>query len=436
MSAAMGLASHARGQATETSASAANEVDVGGELAAASFDLSLGDARAALRRLERVAELEPDNPWVLYYRGAALGMLRQPYAAMEALDAADARLAALGDPDPELRERIAEERARARKQVFELRLEMGLAYDTNVTFTGTGGQDFGFISGRSDGVFGTRAQWSFAPVADDANVLAFNVRTAQAWHFKVKEFDFQNYGASLRYARRWDDHWESSITYNYDFSVLERQSYLCNHALVFGLDHHWAASGARVRGRRSGVFYRISAEDFLFPVPEVLDRDGIAHAVGLEQAVQIQPLADANWVWELSAGYMFESVHTQGREFDHYSNNFFLRCGLPLLNPADTGAYLLLPDKEMRVEFDAIWELDQYRHPSLYDDQRKHRRDLVTTCAMRISQVLQSDPRDGDITLNAIIAWTDSDSNVLTDDDGTPFSYDRMFYGLQIAWSW
>jgi hypothetical protein len=373
---------------------------------------------------------------MLYYRGAALLMLRRPYDALDSFDAATDRLAALGDPDPDLRRRIAEHRVLARRQVFNIDLDMGLAYDTNVTFTGAGGQDFGFISGRSDGVFGTRMQAGFAPVANQSDVIAVGLRTAHTWHFRVEEFDFQDYGALLRYAHRWDDHWETSATYVYDFSVLDRQSYLSQHALGFGLDYHWAYRNARMRAQRTGVFYRIAAQDFLFPTPRELDRDGIAHAVGVEQALRVQPLADVPWTWDVSAGYAFESVHTEGDEFDRHGHEFFLRCGMPLLNPADPSKYLLLPDKEARLEFDAMWELDRYRRPGLFDRNRRHRRDFITTLALRLSQLLQKDPQYGDLTVHAIVAWTDSDSNVRTRDGGAPFSYDRVFYGLQIAWSW
>lgn len=414
----------------------AGRASVAADLAEAAAALAREDAPAALRHLDRVAISEPLNPWMLYYRGAALLLLRKPYDAMSAFDAADDRLLELGDPDPALRDRIAEHRRLARRQVFALDLELGLAYSTNVTFTGAGAQEVGLISGRSDGSVGALARWSFAPVATDADLLAVSIQTAQMRQFKVEEFDYQDYGLSLGYAHRWSEDWESSIAYVYDFSVLERDSYLSNHALILGLDRHWTRRDTWLRSRRTGVFYRLEGRDFLLPTGPEFDRDGVAHAVGIEHAVQLQPSAHVPWICDLSAGYVFESVHTEGREFDRQGHDFFLRCGAPLLNPADPSQYLLIPDQEARLEFDALWELDRYRHGSLFDRERRHRRDLLTTLSLRFSQLLRRDVRYGDITLRAIISWSDSDSNVRTRDAGTPFSYDRMFYGLQIAWSW
>jgi len=421
---------------------AAGEVDEGDVmsmsslLTAAAVDLAGGDGEAALARLARVAAVEPDNPWMLYYRGAALVLLRRPYDALAALDAAAERLAALGDPDGALRVQIAELRARARRQVFAFDLRFGLAYTTNATFTGSGGQELGFISGRSDKLFGLEVQASFAPIANDRDVLAIAVRSAQSWHFRVKEFDFQDYGALLRYAHRWDEAWESSIAYTYEFAVLERQSYLCSHAVTLGLDYHWPRNEGQVQPKRTGVYYRLEGDDFLFSTPDALGRDGLVHVFGVEQALQVQPLAGSPWTWDVRGGYAFESAHTEGTEFDRHTNAFHVHCGFPLVNPRDPDAYLLWADRELRIDFDAAWALDRYRRPSLYDSRRRHRRDWVTNLTLDIAQVLEHDPQRGDITLHAIVGWTDSDSNVRTRRGGVPFSYDQLYYGLQIAWSW
>ena len=48
----------------------------------------------------------------------------------------------------------------------------------------------------------------------------------------------------------------------------------------------------------------------------------------------------------------------------------------------------------------------------------------------------------GDLTLRAIIHWTDADSNVRIEDpqwshiQSAPFTYDKIVYGIQLHWQW
>jgi len=110
-------------------------------------------------------------------------------------------LADLGDPDPELAEKARLYRYRARRQVFRITLQPGLAYDSNVTYTGTGGTGLGQISGRGDGCSVSDVRIDYAPVATEREALTVGARLADTWHFSVESFDLQDYGGYVRYAR-------------------------------------------------------------------------------------------------------------------------------------------------------------------------------------------------------------------------------------------
>jgi tetratricopeptide (TPR) repeat protein len=81
-------------------------MDVAGTLEKAAFELRDGRAAEALALLRRVESVEPGNPWLWYYQGAAQHALGDWYAALSAYDRASDLLAQYGDPDPELRESI------------------------------------------------------------------------------------------------------------------------------------------------------------------------------------------------------------------------------------------------------------------------------------------------------------------------------------------
>jgi tetratricopeptide (TPR) repeat protein len=404
-------------------------------LSAVELALLAGDADTAEQQLAAIAEREPDNPWRWFFQGRVHRLRERPYAAMSAYDRALARLDASGTDDPALRARIAQHRQRARRDVFSLKLTAGLYYDTNVSFTGTGGQDLGFVSGRPDGAWGVQASGNFSPIANAHERLTFQLRAADTWYSRIEEFDLQDYGGAVTYAHRLHPRWSADANYTGGLTLLQRQSYVAAHTFTFALNHHWEKSQDRLRPVRTRMHYALELRDFLFPTDPNLDLDGISHRVGLTHELALQWTDDLP-PWDLAAGYEFGRVSTEGREFDHQAHRFFIRGRAPLVNPWQPDRYLILPDRPADVSFSVLWELDRYRHPSGFDSARRRRRDLITTYTWQLSQLLVSDPHRGDLSLVGIVSWSDSDANIRVRGGGAPFSYDKVVYGLQLAWSW
>ena len=398
------------------------------DLESAASLLAADQPRDALRALTAVGSREPDNPWMWFYRGLAYLKLGNWYVSMASLDRAQDLLTAYGDPEPQLSESIRRYRRQARSQVFGISYQIGLAYDSNVTFLGSGGAGFD-IAGRGDGKFTSRLQFAYAPIANETESLTLRARIAQAWNFAIEEFDDQDYGASIRYTRNLNDHWQATLQYDYDITYLGNDPFLSNHALSPGIIYNWQRPQSRLRPTETTLFYRIEARDFLFDTDPAFDRDGFANAVGLEQKWALRPTAGSDWTWDLSTGYALESVATEGTEFDRLDHLFYLGLQVPLTNR-------WLPDKEFTVRFDANWQIADYREDSVIDGNGDQRSDLITTLGAVLSQQLVQDADLGELTLHAIVGWTDANSNVTTADRASPFTYDKWVAGLQLEWSW
>ncbi|NOX58938.1 MAG: hypothetical protein GXP29_08790 [Planctomycetes bacterium] len=346
-------------------------------LEAAAVHVRLGQFDEALVRLAEVEQVEPDNPWMWYYRGSAFTGRGDHYEALRAFDQASSVLSDLGG-DEELSGLILSARTKTRRNVFNFSVSMGLGYDSNVSFLGGGSSDLGFVAGQGNGTFDSSAQIDFAPIATKDQTLAAGFRTSQLRNFQIEQFDLQNYGAYLRYSRRFGSNWEASIRYDYDVSLLNNESFLSNHALSTSLGYHWTRYGSWFRLDTTRVFYRFEARDFLFETDPDLDRDGTAHFVGIEQSFDIQPIADFAWVWDVSAAYQFGRIATEGDEFDRRTHDFLLALDMPLVNPKEPEEFLLIPDRELRFRFDARWQIANYRNPSAFDRRRDVRDDLIT----------------------------------------------------------
>lgn len=399
-------------------------------LEAAAAHIRAGRSSEALAAADAVESIEPDNPWPWYFRGIVHTRRGEPYRAMAAFD----RAADLLDPvDPAaaaLDEQIRRRRRDARRQTVGLSLQTGLAYDTNVTFLGSGASSLGQISGAPDAKYLQQLRLDYAPIADATQALAFSTRLGHSWHFDIEEFNYQNYGMTVQYVRRVTQQIEAGIRYDYDVSLLGNEPFGFNHALTPSLAYRWSPTGAAVRPATTRVSYLFEARDFLFETDPLLDQDGFANGVGFEQSFLLPSLEPQRLAPpELALGYRFLRVPTQGREFDRYEHQWYLALVAPLRNP-------LLPDKDCTFRFQADWLLADYRFPSLFDVAGRPRRDLIPTLTFALSQKLIEDIDLGDLTLHAIITWSDADSNVLTEDFGTPFSYDRSVFGLQLEWNW
>ena len=379
----------------------------------------------ALSALEVVERLEPQNPWAGYFRGIAHLKLGEMHAALEQYDRALQELASLGDPDPQLDERIRKDRRRVRRRIFDISVRAGLAFDSNVTFRGGGVSEF--ISGRDDAKFATQLRWDYSPVITTDHAFTIGGHLDNAWHFAIEQFDYQDYEVYFRYARRLSASWVWNVRYDYDISYLGNEPFLSSHAFSPGVTYRWAETGGRVRLLKTALHYQIEHRDFLFDTEPQFDRDGVSHSFVLEQSFRLQSPFAKNRKWDAAAGYRFESVATEGSEFDRFSNDFFLSLVVPLESP-------FLPGRDLTARFLALWELDNYRRRSLIDRRNRARDDLIMTFGLVLSQQLVDDVDRGELILHAILSWTDADSNVRGEDFSTPFDYDKLLAGFQIEW--
>ncbi len=384
---------------------------------------------AALQTLKPVDPLEPDNPWLHFYRGAAHQGLQNWYPAMESYDNAMDLLLSYGDPEPELFKTIQQYRTQARRNVFSMSLSTGIAWDSNVSYVGDAGSQADLISGQGDAVINTRFNIAYAPIANETETLVLAARTFNTWHTDLDQFDQQNYGFTANYVRKIDDHWSWSLRYDYDVVYLGLQPFVSSHAITPSLFHRWEPTDAPFQPTTTNFYYRFEAHDYLFRTPSEFDRDGYDNGVGLSQGFVWQPNRDNPWAMTIDTGYEFEFVATEGSEFDQMRHNFFLSVGLPLTNP-------LLPDKDLLWTINANCEIGDYREASLIDRDGDERYDVITTLESVFSQRLISHPTRGDLTMHAIVGWSHAASNVTREDRSSPFSYEKWISGVQFEWNW
>lgn len=384
-----------------------------------------GDALMALKSADAI---ERDNPWVWFYRGVAHLKLGDWYESLEGFDRAQDLLTTYGNPEPMLSQRIADYRAQARKQVFGISYQVGIVYDSNVTFFGSGGAGFE-ISGRGDAKFLSRLQIAYSPIAGRDESFTIGVRVADAWHFSIEDFNDQDYGATLRYAHRIGERWEAALQYDYDVLLLGNKLFSSNHALSPSLTYEWSQSATPFRPAATTLFYRLESSDYLFDTDWVFDRDGFTNRVGVDQKFAIQPIPQNDWTCDLNAGYALGYVATDGSEFDRRDHDFHLGLTLPLANP-------WLPDRKLTMRLNAAWQIGDYRHHSAIDRLKDPRDDVIMSYNATVSQELVKNPELGDVILHLIVGWSDAESNVITSDRGHPFSYDKWVAGFQLEWSW
>ncbi len=425
------------GLATSAAAEAPSAPGVREALDRAGELLQAAKPREALAALRPARELEPDNPWLWFYHGLASARLGNYYDALESYDRALDRLAELGDPDPDLRALLRRNRRRARREVLRFEARIGFAYDTNVSYLGDAGNQADIVAGESDGKFSSGVEAWYAPIATSENHLSFGARLGHAWHFDIDEFDYQDYGGSVRYARRIADEVELALRYDYDFELLGNQSFLSQHLLTPSVSYLWSGGSPLFRPERTSLYYQFAAQDFRYEVESEFDRDGVVHALGLEQRFSFRLVPQAPKPGELTLGYRLASNSTRGSEFDQTRNDFYVGVAVPVLNPLEPSRYLLLPDRELLFRFGASWELADYWQKSVQDRRFQHRDDYIKTFGFSLSQTLLDDPDAGEITLHGIIHWTDARSNVvLPETFAQPYTYDKVLYGLQLEWAW
>lgn len=320
-----------------------------------------------------------------------------------------------GNPGTALARRARVERRRLDEEVgsegrrrWDLSLRFGVDWDSNVVLRGrrttlsTGKDD-------EDWRFGTASDFTYRLVQDQKWLVGAGVTTFNSWHTDIDEFNVQDYGANI-YASYAPDSlpWLAlGLRYDVDNALLGNDSFLVRHRATAQAD---IQEGEKAR---TTVFYQFEFRDYRTAVVDArLDRDGITNAVGVVQRVDIVDLYDRPVTMDFS--YRFESVGSDGTEFDAQNHVFRLGVSVPL--PSD-----------MTFGFSSDWELQKYRNPSLFDLDASKRRDLIHTMVFSLNKRFTEQ-----LSARLQMVVTKDDSNVRDLGGQEFFSYDRVVYGFSL----
>lgn len=338
----------------------------------------------------------------------------------------------------------------------------GLRRDTNVVLLGertdlprdiSRERDFGFTAG---------AALDYTKDITDQLSFGFQARTSQLWNADVDEFDQQAYGGSL--ALQYEIPAASiggslgpvflAVQYDYDYSLLGRQGFLSSHTLTPSVRVY-----SDERRVRTEFFFRYEIRNYFEPLPDrAFNRDGTYFGVGVlcrYKALEMTQIyeakgwepwgrpEDASFVQDTEDGleryltpfvgvtYYWDS--TDGDEFDRTAISLLLGAEVPL-------------PRGWRLDASAQFEWEDYSQGSLVDFHRRGRNDFVQQYGVALTRtfVLEEGHVNNRYTLEMdrslmtvrlAASWTEDDSNVVDRTGQAIFSYDRVVYGLSVAFT-
>lgn len=409
--------------------------DVARALETAAVALNRGRPEAAMKALERAADEEPDNPWLAYYRAAALLQLDTPYAAMESLDRAAALIHAARHRDEALLRRVEALRREARRRVLLVSLRLGVAYDSNVAFLGEGAVTSDLVTGDEDGLFESRFAVAFAPVMERDASLTIGASAVNSWHFDIDEYDLQEYATYVQFSRSLGPRSEVFLGLRAAAYHLGNESYLNAAAGTLGWRYEWQDRDTSWRLIDATVQASAEYQDFRFAVDDALDQDGWTPSVGIVQRFAISPNPDFDATITGRVGYVFRLYDTDGSEYDRDTHRILFGLDMPVKNPWRPEEYLVLPRKPLWMAFTYDREFTRHDNESVFTRRGDSRRDRTNTFGLTLSQVLMDRP-ERKLILHVIARYTDANSNIRLPDRSTPFTFDKYVFGVQFEWSW
>ncbi len=291
--------------------------------------------------------------------------------------------------------------------------------------------------------------------------LGLRGRTSQLWHVQIDTFDEQDYGGSiaLQYELVGEEDGRGPVfaqfQYDFDYTLLGRQPFVSTNALS------WRIRSYRDERRGSSdVYFRFEIRDYSEPLFDGrFNRDGHYFRLGFfhsHKMLDMTPIIEG-WgmpVWghenddaiaqedgDYPARYLTPFVgfeygwdSTAGDEFDLRQYKFTLGAIVPL-------AYGL----QLDTTVDFTWE-DYLADGSLVDFHRRGREDFIQRYEIGLSRtyVLREGTRANRynagidrtvMTVRGFAAWTLDDSNVLDRSGQAIFEYDRVAYGINVAFS-
>ena len=368
---------------------------------------NLDQAEQALARSGRVdRSLEAH---IKFYRGLVHIQRRDREAARQALEEA-AQL----DPDSEISRHSEDILDRlVERRPWELTLQLGFDYDTNVTIRGhhvrrLRGEDKG-----NDWRFGLGTAFTYRLLDTGDFVFGVGGNTFNTWHTEVDEFDVQNYGGNVygAYSPPQADWLTLSLRYDWDYTFVANDSFLARHRITPQIDileTDWTSTT---------LFYQFDARNYHGQSADPrMNRDGHTHAFGVVQRFELFEMFDRPVTTDLS--YRFENVDTDGSEFDGQNHIFAVGTAVPL--PWD-----------VTFDFLSEFEVGYYKHHSLFDWDRSRRRDFIHTLIFALTKDFTEQ-----LSVRFQVNVANDDSNVRDGVFGGQefFSYNRVTYGLSMIY--
>jgi hypothetical protein len=295
----------------------------------------------------------------------------------------------------------------------------------------------------------------------DKWTLGLRGRISQLMHVDVDEFDEQTYGgsAAIQYELTPDteDHGPAfaQLQYDYEYTLLGRDGFLTIHTLSprlrwYGVD----------RSSESSLYFRYEDRDYSEPLfDKRFNRDGNYFTFGFFHTFRLTNMTPVFESWGVPAwglpgdnafgqdnpdypdryltpfvGLEYAWDATRGSEFDRKALTLTLGAVAPL-------PWGLQFDTTMNFTYE-----DYYHRGSITDFHRRARRDFVQRYEVGLSRSFVM--REGAppnrynveidhtvMTIRLHSTWTTDDSNVVNRLGQAIFSYDRVFYGLTVGFS-
>lgn len=340
----------------------------------------------------------------------------------------------------------------------KLRLEgfvnVGAFYDTNVILLGKDTALPRHIVKKADARFGVEAGFDITRlltprdgIPGESLLIGVGGSTAHLWQPSIGEFDVNAYGGRAYV------NWEAvpslylGLQYDYSYTQLGHDPFISSNRLTPVISKIWLrpdGQGFSEERGRTDVYYSYDYRNYLDPLADDrFDRDGEYHTVGATQrfnlvrAEQMWPdyyastdkgtRRDANdglrWL-EMRVGYAYRNERTLGDEFDLYGNSVLAGVVVPL-------------PYRLAFEFSGGFTWDIYQHPSLFDFERKPRRDFVQRYDFGLTRTIigrGEDPslRTLEVKVRGDIELTFQDSNVWNRLGEDVYSYDRAIYSVKL----
>ncbi len=343
---------------------------------------------------------------------------------------------------------------------IQLSLLFGAHRDTNVVLLGERTDLARDISREKDYGFTSGVVFDYTLTLADRWTVGLQGRVSSLWHADVDEFDEQRYGGSvaIQYeAVRQEGHFgpvHLRLQYDYDYTLLGRSAFLESQAISPNVRIYWAD-----RRAETNVYMTYELRDYREPLfDRRFNRDGEYLAFGIVQSYRAVDMAAKYESWGLEPwgasgdesfsqddpfyparyltpfiGLRYARDGTDGEEFDQREYTLSVGATAPL-------------PWGLELDTTAEFQWQEYSHGSLVDFHRRPRRDFIQRYLIGLSrtfvlregqQINRSQPPIDRVlmTLRAHADFTFDDSNVKDRLGQSIFEYDRIMYGVTVAFT-